>query len=67
MDFSAELLADGSAAAWVLYKLDGGLDHVLVDPVHRHGSFGTVIEQIVQQNLNRQHRQKRKEHRRARH
>ncbi|GEO82585.1 double-strand break repair helicase AddA [Pararhodospirillum oryzae] len=25
------LLEDGSAAAWVLYKLDGGLDHLLID------------------------------------
>jgi len=28
---SANLLAWSSAAQWVLYKLDGGLDHVLVD------------------------------------
>jgi ATP-dependent helicase/nuclease subunit A len=25
------LLTEGSASAWVLYKLDGGVDHVLVD------------------------------------
>jgi len=25
------LLADSSAAAWVLFKLDGGIDHILVD------------------------------------
>jgi len=25
------LLADAPAAAWVLYKLDGGIDHILVD------------------------------------
>ena len=25
------LLADGPAAAWVLYKLDGGIDHILID------------------------------------
>ena len=25
------LLSDSSAADWVLYKLDGGLDHILVD------------------------------------
>jgi ATP-dependent helicase/nuclease subunit A len=28
---SRELLRRGDAAAWVLYKLDGGLDHILVD------------------------------------
>ena len=26
-----DLLRDRSAAAWVLYKLDGGIDHVLID------------------------------------
>jgi len=26
-----ELLAERAAAAWVLYKLDGGLDHILID------------------------------------
>ena len=25
------LLSDGNAAQWVLYKLDGGIDHVLID------------------------------------
>src|SRR5262249_35851952 len=28
---SVSLLATSGAAAWVLYKLDGGIDHVLVD------------------------------------
>ncbi len=28
---TANLLRDGPAAEWVLYKLDGGLDHILVD------------------------------------
>ncbi|MEZ5777067.1 MAG: double-strand break repair helicase AddA [Paracoccaceae bacterium] len=28
---SAALLADRSVAAWVLYRLDGGIDHILVD------------------------------------
>ena len=28
---TARLLANSSEAAWVLYKLDGGLDHILVD------------------------------------
>jgi ATP-dependent helicase/nuclease subunit A len=28
---TAALLSDASVAAWVLYRLDGGLDHVLVD------------------------------------
>ncbi len=28
---TANLLRDGSSTQWVLYKLDGGLDHVLVD------------------------------------
>lgn len=28
---AANLLATGRAAEWVLYKLDGGLDHILVD------------------------------------
>jgi ATP-dependent helicase/nuclease subunit A len=28
---TASLLASSSAAEWVLYKLDGGLDHILVD------------------------------------
>jgi len=26
-----ELLAERAAAAWVLYKLDGGIDHILID------------------------------------
>ena len=26
-----DLLAGGTAAAWVLYKLDGGIDHILID------------------------------------
>jgi ATP-dependent helicase/nuclease subunit A len=25
------LLTDPSLAAWVLYRLDGGIDHILVD------------------------------------
>ncbi|MEM6487622.1 MAG: UvrD-helicase domain-containing protein, partial [Pseudomonadota bacterium] len=28
---AAELLAASGAAAWVLYRLDGGIDHILVD------------------------------------
>ncbi len=28
---AAELLSDRSVAAWVLYRLDGGIDHILVD------------------------------------
>ncbi len=28
---SANLLAQAGAAAWVLYKIDGGIDHILVD------------------------------------
>ncbi|MGX9105248.1 UvrD-helicase domain-containing protein, partial [Escherichia coli] len=28
---TANLLGDRDGAAWVLYKLDGGLDHILVD------------------------------------
>ncbi len=28
---TSQLFADASRAAWVLYKLDGGIDHVLVD------------------------------------
>ena len=28
---SAALLSDRSVAAWVLYRLDGGIDHILVD------------------------------------
>jgi ATP-dependent helicase/nuclease subunit A len=28
---TAALLRDGPAAAWVLYKLDGGVDHILLD------------------------------------
>ena len=28
---SAELLSDRDVAAWVLYRLDGGIDHILVD------------------------------------
>ena len=27
----ADLLVNNSAAAWVMYKLDGGIDHILVD------------------------------------
>jgi len=29
--FSARLLSDRAVAAWVLYRLDGGIDHILVD------------------------------------
>ena len=28
---ASTLLADGAAAAWILFKLDGGLDHILID------------------------------------
>jgi ATP-dependent helicase/nuclease subunit A len=28
---AADLLSDRSVAAWVLYRLDGGIDHILVD------------------------------------
>ncbi|MEM9248287.1 MAG: double-strand break repair helicase AddA [Pseudomonadota bacterium] len=31
IDRTAELLEDRSVADWVLYRLDGGIDHVLVD------------------------------------
>lgn len=29
--YAGNLLADSSASDWVLYKLDGGIDHILVD------------------------------------
>ena len=28
---ASALLGDGAAAAWILFKLDGGLDHILID------------------------------------
>ncbi len=28
---AAELLADAAGVSWVLYKLDGGIDHILID------------------------------------
>ncbi len=31
IDVTIRLLENGDAAAWVLYKLDGGIDHILVD------------------------------------
>lgn len=31
IDHARHLLTEGPGAAWVLYKLDGGVDHVLVD------------------------------------
>lgn len=31
IDYTANLLHDRDAASWVLYKLDGGIDHILVD------------------------------------
>lgn len=31
IDKTSRLLAAGEAANWILYKLDGGLDHILVD------------------------------------
>lgn len=31
IDLSAQLLTQSSMAQWVLYRLDGGLDHILVD------------------------------------
>ncbi len=31
IDRTSALLGDANAAEWVLYKLDGGLDHILVD------------------------------------
>ncbi|HSV04766.1 MAG TPA: double-strand break repair helicase AddA [Phenylobacterium sp.] len=31
IDRACHLLRDGAAAAWVLYKLDGGIDHILLD------------------------------------
>jgi ATP-dependent helicase/nuclease subunit A len=31
ISYTKKLLGDQSAASWVLYKLDGGIDHILVD------------------------------------
>lgn len=45
---SASLLDQSNAAAWVLYKLDGGLDHVLVDEAQDTSPIQwRVIEQLV--------------------
>jgi len=45
---SASLLDKSNAAAWVLYKLDGGLDHVLVDEAQDTSPVQwRVIEQLV--------------------
>ena len=30
-DLAGQLLNDPGLAAWVLYRLDGGIDHILVD------------------------------------
>jgi len=46
--FSASLLGQSNAAAWVLYKLDGGLDHVLVDEAQDTSPVQwRVVEQLV--------------------
>ena len=47
---AAELLADRSVAAWVLYRLDGGIDHILVDEA-QDTSPGQwrVIESLVEE------------------
>jgi ATP-dependent helicase/nuclease subunit A len=45
---SAGLLEQSNAAAWVLYKLDGGLDHVLVDEAQDTSPIQwRVVEQLV--------------------
>lgn len=45
---AASLLDQSNAAAWVLYKLDGGLDHVLVDEAQDTSPIQwRVIEELV--------------------
>jgi len=49
---SRDLLSLSSAAAWVLYKLDGGLDHILVDEAqdtspHQWGVIQALAEEFL--------------------
>ena len=47
---SANLLGDGAGAAWVLYKLDGGLDHILVDEAQDTApSQWQVVQRIAEE------------------
>ena len=47
---TANLLSDGPAAAWVLYKLDGGLDHILVDEAQDTAPLQwRIIEQLARE------------------
>jgi len=47
---SANLLGDGAGAAWVLFKLDGGLDHILVDEAQDTApSQWQVVQRIAEE------------------
>lgn len=52
IDKATHLLTDADARAWVLYKLDGGLDHILVDEAQDNSRaqwtiFSTLAEEMV--------------------
>jgi len=45
-----DLLTDGRVAAWVLYRLDGGIDHILVDEAQDTSPVQwQVIERLAQE------------------
>ena len=45
-----DLLTDGAVAAWVLYRLDGGIDHILVDEAQDTSPVQwQVIERLAQE------------------
>ena len=43
---ASDLLVDGHLRAWVLFKLDQGIDHILVDEAQ---DFGGVLLEMVHQ------------------
>ncbi len=47
---AAALLSDRSVAAWVLFRLDGGIDHILVDEAQDTAPLQwTVIERLAEE------------------
>lgn len=49
VDRAARLLADSDAAQWVRYKMDGGVDHILVDETQDTGpDQWRVIDQLAE-------------------
>ncbi len=50
IDKAAALLSDRSVAAWVLFRLDGGIDHILVDEAQDTSpSQWAVIERLAEE------------------